>query len=125
LDKSRDFFTSDNDLSGQLVSQVAPPAEFPISGDLRPFSKIRWRRVKQFLGGDAVAYDLPAYSGKATLYVFRHSVTGLPSSPPNSPDQNTGGTLVAAWESGGLVYVLVVQGNDRDYAKYFNRGPLT
>jgi hypothetical protein len=125
LARSMQFFGGEGDTPGQLVSQVAPPAEYPISRDLRRSASIRWRRVGKFLGGEAVAYDLPAITGRATLYVVRRNVAGLPSSPPGIPDLSTAGNSIAAWESNGLVYVLVVQGDERTYAEYFDRGPLT
>ena len=71
LAKSMAFFSVDNDPPGKLVSEIAPPAEYPISRDLRQSASIRWRRVASFLGGEAVAYDLPAIGGRATLYVVR------------------------------------------------------
>ena len=46
---------------------------------------VRWRRVEKFLGGPAVAYDLPAIGGRATLYVVQKNVAGLPSMPPPMP----------------------------------------
>lgn len=126
LAKSMAFFSGDNDPPGKLVLEVAPPAEYPMSRDLRQSASIRWRRVAKFLGGDAVAYDLPRIGGKATLYVVRRAIAGLPPVPNrDNPDLNTAGKSVAAWESGGLLYVLVVEGDQSTYQGYFDRGPLT
>ena len=40
-----------------------------MSRDIVQLRDIRWRHVEQFLGGPAVAYDLPTVGGRATLYV--------------------------------------------------------
>jgi hypothetical protein len=125
LTASIGFFSADDARPGDLVTEVAPPADYPMSRDLRQSATTRWRRVAKFLGGEAVAYDLPEIGGKATLYVVRRTVADLPTSPPDRPDLSTAGNSVAAWGSGGLVYVLVVQGDERSYARYFDRGPLT
>ncbi len=125
LANSREFFERDVAAPGQLVSEVAPPAGFPYSRDLRQGPTIRWRRVGKFLGDEAVAYDLPADGGRATLYVVRRSAADLPSSPPGRPDLSTAGVSVAAWNSGGLVYVLVLSGEEHSYDNYLDRGPLT
>ena len=74
-----------------------------------------------------MAYDLPARRGKATLYVSKCTVAGLPPYAPPQPTLSTGGNSAAAWQSGGLLYVLVVQGDAQNYADYLDRlqGPLT
>jgi len=125
IDEAVDFFNRDNGPLGPLVSQVAPPADFPMSTGIAPLPQVRWRRVEKFLGGPAVAYDLPAMGGRATLYVVNRTVADLPSSPPQSPTLTTGGNSAAAWQSGNLLYVLVVQGDARTYADYLDQSPLT
>jgi hypothetical protein len=124
LETAMDFFGRDNSPRGEPVSRVAPPSGFPISPEIVAFADIRWRRVDDFMNGGAVAYDLPPRVGKATLYVFNCTVTGLPQYPPLEPAVSTGGNSAAAWQSGGLVYVLVVQGDAQTYAKYLQpQGP--
>ena len=74
-----------------------------------------------------MAYDLPAINGRATLYVVRRTVPGLPSLPPSVPSHSTGGNSAAVWQQGDLLYVLVVQGDAATYSQYLDRsnGPLT
>ena len=78
------------------------------------------------MGRGAVAYDLPSRRGKATLYVANRTVTGLPPFPPQrEPALSTGGNFVAAWQSCGLLYVLVVKGDSQTYPEYLDQSPLT
>jgi hypothetical protein len=126
IETAMDFFGRDNAPPGDPVSLVAPPADFPISPDIVQFSSVRWRRVGNFMDGVAVAYDLPSRGGRATLFVANRNVAGLPPFPPPLPTLSTGGNSAAAWQSGGLLYVLVVQGDAQTYAAYLVRsGPLT
>ena len=99
-----------------------------MSGDIRPLPGVRWRHVAKFLGRAAVAYDLPKIGGgRATLYVVAGNIAGLPANPPQMPGLSTGGKSVAAWQAGDLVYVFVVEGDERTYGDYLDqsRGPLT
>jgi hypothetical protein len=127
IEVAMDFFGRDNAPPGELVSRVAPPSNFPISPDIARFKDVRWRRVENFADGEAIAYDLPSRGGRATLYVANRTVAGLPPFPPPQPTLSTGGNSVAAWQSGGLLYVLVVQGDAQTYSDYLDRsqGPLT
>ncbi len=127
IETAMDFFRQDNGPQGELASRVAPPADFPISSDIARFKDVRWRRIPGLMGGAGVAYDLPSRRGKATLYVVNCTVAGLPQFPPPLPTLSTGGNSAAAWQSGGLLYVLVVQGDAQTYSDYLDRsqGPLT
>jgi hypothetical protein len=120
-------FNQEPSPSGEFVSLVPPPVNYPISSEIRPMPDIRWRRVGKFLGGEAVAYDLPSRNGKATLYVSHRSIADMPTFPRSVPELSTGGNSAGAWQSDGMLYVLVVQGDDRAYADYLDRssGPLT
>ncbi len=126
IEEAMDFFDKDNQPAGELGSQVPPPAGYPISPDIIRLQGIRWRNVATFLGGSAVAYDLPTVGGRATLYVVQRTVSGLPSIPPAVP-LSTGGKSAAAWQSGGALYVLVVAGDAGMYSSYLDQshGPLT
>ena len=106
---------------------MAPPAEYPLSGDILPLQGIRWRHVEKFLGGPAVAYDLPTIGGRATLYVLQRNVPGLPPIPPENPSLSTGGKSAAAWQAGNTLYVLVVEGDAGMYSSCLDHshGPLT
>jgi hypothetical protein len=128
IDEAMAYFGQDNGPPGELTSIVAPPNDYPISPAIRRLPDVRWRRVEKFLDGEAVAYDLPSQGGKATLYVAHRTVADLPDYPPSGPSgptMSTGGNFAAAWQSGGMLYVLVVQGDARTYDSYLNRGPLT
>jgi len=123
--EAMEFFDKDNQPFGPFVAQVPPPAEYPMSRDIVQLREIRWRHVEQFLGGSAVAYDLPTVGGRATLYVAARNVPGLPSMPP--PCLSTGGKSAAAWQAGDMLYVLVVEGDAGMYSSYLDHshGPLT
>jgi hypothetical protein len=127
IDEAMDFFGRDNEPVGELVSHLPPPAGFPMSSDIVRFRELRWRRVQNFLGGSAVAYDLPTNGGRATLYVVNRNVAGLPSSPPERPILSTGGKSAGAWQAGDTLYVLVVDDRAGPYSSYLDqsRGPLT
>src|SRR5262249_33032977 len=127
VEEAMDYFGRDSDPPGQLVSVVAPPDDLPLSRDLRPLPSVRWRSIKNFLGGAGVAYDLPAINGRATLYVARRSIPGLSSYPPSVPSLSTGGNSAAVWQQGELLYVLVIQGDAATFSEYLDRssGPLT
>ncbi len=126
LDEAMDFFGKDNQPFGPLVSQKAPPDEYPLSRDIARLPDVRWRYVENFLGGTAVAYDLPTNGGRATLYVVARNIPGLPPIPPSDP-LDTGGKSAAAWQAGNVFYVLVVEGDPSMYRSYLDqsRGPLT
>ncbi len=129
LEEAMDFFDKDDPTAGKDCLQWQPPAEYPISRDVVQVRGIRWRHVEQFMGGPAVAYDLPALGGgRVTLYVAERNVPGLPSVPPSMP-LSTGGKSAAAWQAGNsnTLYVLVVEGDAGVYFRYLDhsQGPLT
>lgn len=71
-------------------------------------------------GAVGAAYNLSTSPRRrAVLYVLPLHIAGLPSSPPSRPQSETGGQLIGAWQSGGLVYVLVVSG-PADELRYRN-----
>jgi len=76
---------------------------------------------------DGVAYDLTGPNGRrATLYAIKVKVEGqLGESPPMRPAV-TQGVAVSAWQSGQVVYVLVVDGGTQEYRHFLRRlgGPL-
>jgi len=123
------FFDAESSIAGdgRLMVESPPPREFPISPQVLKHSQIRWRAVGQFLGQAGVAYDLTRPNGaRATLYVIRKTVAGTPAIPPPQPALTTHNRSVAAWQSGSLLYVLVVEGNSRTYRSYLDlpRGPV-
>lgn len=71
---------------------------------------VSWQPAK-LSGVTGAAYNFSSSPRqRAVLYVLPRTIAGLPSSPPKWPQSQTGGQLIGAWESGGLVYVLVVSG---------------
>jgi hypothetical protein len=122
LDAAKQYFDADVPAApGQLLSPTRAPRGFPLSNNIRHVGKIRWRVVNDFMGHEAVAFDLPAQGGaRATLYAVDISAANLGTAPPSNPS-NTGGCCVAAWREKGLVYVLVVQGTPETYRQYLNQ----
>ena len=72
----------------------------------------------------ARCYDLNLNGrGKACVFVFAKTPGfALPAAPPARP-MFTLGKCVAAWTSGGLVYVLVVDGTEETYKRAIRRAP--
>ena len=106
----------DAPLSGHRASDVSPPRANPFSPQVPQPPGTRWRRIDEFLGRRGVAYDLTAPGQpRATLYVIKRRVPNLRVSPPPSPASNSRNRFAAAWQSGGLLYVLVVDGGEGRY----------
>jgi hypothetical protein len=122
------MFTAESPAAGFLLSEKAPPPDYPLGHDVLKMPDARWRWVAGFLGGDAVAYELVGPGGgRATLYVAHRTVDLLPSLPPDVPHSMTAGCSAAAWQQEGLLYVLVVEGDAGVYRSFLDRsrGPLT
>lgn len=98
--------------AGHRASDVSPPRAHPFSPQLPQPPGTRWRRIDEFLGRRGVAYDLTAPGQpKATLYVIKRRAPNLRDSPPYNPAYNSLNRCAAAWQSDGLLYVLVVDGS--------------
>ena len=113
--------------TGQSIAEAPPPAGYPLSEDVRQASQIQWRWVRDFVGHKAIAYDILSPNGTAaTLYVIRGMATGLPAAPSPQPFV-TQGVSASAWQADHLVYVLVVEGDERAYRQFIlaQREPLT
>jgi hypothetical protein len=78
-----------------------------------------WQAVHRIVGRPAVAFDLAGPGAKrAVLFVVKSSSPNLPGSPPATPSSTTtGGQTIAAWQNSGFVYVLVVEGDEREYRR--------
>jgi hypothetical protein len=103
------------------------PHDFPVSGAVVA-SPTAWQRVGNVASGRGMAYQLKnAQAGAAMLFVVKLSVAGSPPAPPLSPQSTTGGKAIGYWQIGGLLYVLVVEGDERSYREFVNsvRRPLT
>lgn len=113
---------------GTALSERPAPAAYPFSAELRRGSETRWRWVGNFQGQAGVAYDLVGpEQTKATLYVLRAAVAGLPSAPAREPEPSaaTRQCSISAWQAQGLVYVLIVDGGTRRYQQFLDLGPIT
>jgi hypothetical protein len=82
-----------------------------------------WQWVAKSVAKSGVVYDLgqdphgPVARSGAVLFVIKGTRPDLPSSAPRTPQSTTAGYAIGAWQSGGLMYVLVVRGNEQAYEK--------
>jgi hypothetical protein len=105
-----------------------PQADFPPSKTLRGVVR-RWVDIRDRAGRPGVAYELVGHDGRrATLFAVRHAERIAPSAPPQAPNSTTLGLMIGLWQEGDVVYLLVVDGDDRDYRGWFDLSghqPLT
>jgi len=103
-------------LAGSWQPAEQAPRGFALPSAVSSATSMGWQQVGNPRG---VAYKLSdGKAGTATLFVVRLSVAGLPIAPPTVPQSTTGGKAVAYWQSGSLVYVLVIEGNERSYRNF-------
>lgn len=126
----RQFAAAVGDRSSQTLLESPAPEAYPLSSELRRGLSTRWRWIGDFLGYSGVAYDLVGPDQtKATLYVLRGDALALPTLPSSEPEQSaaTGQCSVTAWQTEGLVYVLIVDGGPHRYQQFLDlpRGPVT
>jgi hypothetical protein len=71
----------------------------------------RYRDASSVVGREARAYDLSQPGRPATTLFVIPQVdrAGVPSSPPRAPETSTLGLAVAYWQTGGYIYVVVLQ----------------
>ena len=127
LEAAVDFFSHESQGAGELVSAVSPPWGFPASRYVQLPGQTRWRRINDLLESGGVAYEVSCPGGvRATLYVVRRTVAGLPDQPPASPVYGTAHCWTSAWQEGQLLYVLVVSGQSSDYRRFLSvpQGPV-
>jgi hypothetical protein len=128
LAEAVEFAGNDTPDGGSLVAEVAPPSNRPLSVAVLATAAVRWRPVSGFLDCRGIAYDLVDANGnRATLYVVRRAVAGVPTAPPFRPALSSGNCSTSAWQEGGLLYVLVVRGEASLYDRFLDlpRGPIT
>ena len=122
------FFNSETPEPMNLLTEKSPAGNYPISPAVAVTQAVRWRPIRGFLGANGVAYDISGRGGsRATLYVVKCAVTDLPDFPPMRPGLTTAGCSASVWQSGGLLYVMVVQGGPQTYRRFLDlpRGPVT
>jgi hypothetical protein len=84
-----------------------------------------WADAGGMVDLNAVAYDLSSGGGpRAVLFVIREDEIDADATPPNSPQSSTGGLMIGCWQSQGLVYVLVVEGDERTYKSLLKPVPV-
>jgi hypothetical protein len=117
LNASIDFHKANRDLS---AASGQPPTEFPMSPDVTPSGRVTWRKISGLLDCQmGVAYNIPGRRGcVATLYVVRRDIPALPTLVPTRSGSDTANVRVAAWQSGDLVYVLILRGSEQDYLDF-------
>lgn len=96
-------------------SESSPPADHRPDPSLR-FPAVRWQRFAA--GGVAYYGELPPDRSAAYLLVIRtRQGSQLPSLPPATPDASTEGLCIGSWKNQGLLYVLVVPGDQARYRR--------
>ena len=105
--------------SGWLPLEPDEFEQHSLPNELRQFPR-RYRDASSVVGREARAYDLTLPGGpSATLFVIPQDArAGIPSSPPTTPQSSTLGLRVAYWQTGGFIYVVVLQSDgDDDYQR--------
>lgn len=107
----------------KLPEDSQPDPWYSISSSISA-TRAGWQYVNKFLKRNGVAYQLLSRSrAKAVLYVVPLDKVGRPvlevagHSLPNHPD-TTGGKATAAWTDGKRLWVLVVEGGQREYESF-------
>jgi len=119
-----EFHDQEPAAEGEPLPPTSPWDEvYPCS--LATNARTRWRSVRNLLGRGGLAYDLTNGKGKhATLYVVDLNSTTRPiaiASLQSSPPQGTSffhGRTTGAWTDGTRLYVVVVEGDQRDYISF-------
>jgi hypothetical protein len=113
------WFTQLADL-WQPIAQAPADLALPsaIAGDPRG-----WQSVAKTIARKGIVYRLTqGAEGRAVLYVLSAKRAGLSATLPLNPQSSTGGLSIGAWQSQGLVYVLVVEGDQRAYRRFLRPG---
>lgn len=105
---------------GQVVDGFVPPAAVT----RQPQS---WQSLKTTLGETAVAYDVsPQFGRRAVLFVVRTKHIYPVQSLPYSHVTNVSGYFsAAAWQSGGYLYVLVIDKEGQRLDDFVRRPKVT
>jgi hypothetical protein len=94
--------------------QTAIMAKYPLSTAVRARA-LFWTDLSSIVGEDAIAYDISIGGHRAALFVISSSDPVANAAPPAQPQSSTGGQMIGCWQTGGMVYVLVVEGDARAY----------
>ncbi len=127
LDEAIRSFDVGVDEPGPLLAEKPAPAGYPFSTAVLQLRGTRWRPLEAFLGRRGVVYDLPGPAGTtASLYVVdAEGLDGFGTAPALHP-YTTAGCCASSWQEGGMLYVLVVQGDPATFRAYPNipHGPV-
>jgi hypothetical protein len=127
LDEAIRSFDVGVDQPGPSLAEKPAPTAYPFSRAVLPVRGARWRPLEAFLGRRGLVYDLPGRAGtSAALYVVEaEGIEGFDTVPAMRPF-TTAGCCASSWREGGLLYVLVVQGDTATYRAYLNlpHGPM-
>jgi hypothetical protein len=97
-----------------LPSAASGLTKYPLSPAIR-VRALAWTDVSSIVGEDAVAYDISIGGHRAALFVIPSGDSVADPVPPVQPQSSTGGQMIGCWQAGGMVYVLVVEGDARAY----------
>jgi len=114
-------FNEDSEQPGQLLANQSAPADYPFSPSVWKIRGTTWRHLAGdgLLGHPGVVYDLGPAGTHAALYVVAcDDVKGVGTTPPPQPTSDTAGCCASAWQEGGLLYILVVEGDRSMYGRY-------
>lgn len=117
------FAQQEEPYPGKILAKLRP-IDYPLSRHVYRLPGTIWRPVYNFMDQDGlngVAYELMFRGSTATLYVVPAPEVDVPRVPPARLGTPTGGRSAVAWQENGLLYVLVVQGSDRDYQSFVKR----
>ena len=130
IGRARLFYQNQARAPGNPLSKPQGLETHPISRFVVHGQRTTCRRVDNFLGHTAVAYDIPSLTGaRATLYVVQHRMQDLPlpTSPFDGQLPETGGLWSVAWQESGedVFYVLVAEPTARneDPLRLFLKSP--
>lgn len=117
------LFDADAGQPGSALPAANATTDYPISSYVRSFPAPTWRHVRDFLGCSGVVYNLSVQPGaRAALYVVAcDNAAGLDPSPAKDGFRSASSRCCAsAWQENGLLYVLVVEGEQSNYQQYLN-----
>ncbi len=110
-------------LSGQWQAAQTAPAELPLPQAIG--ARVQgWQSLRDAAGHRGVAYELSAPGiRRAVLFAVKAPGARTSTLPPRRPQPITGDRSVASWQSGNVLYVLVLQGDASGYQRLFRTLP--
>jgi hypothetical protein len=103
---------------------AAPAQKYPVDSSLRA-SVQSWQRLRTRYDSQAVVYSLAPIGQPYVLQVTvrTNEKFAVLASPPSRPFSTTGGLSIGAWQRDGVLYVLIVQGDERRYQSLLKPPP--